>query len=423
MAAPIRTSLLLALLSALAHQAGAQTDPNDCEPYVQQGAVLVCAATGPPRNQLLTATFVAGSVATGETLANAIALEVATAPFGSSSGGFTFTFDSDRRLWNRTASTFGPGFSERALTIGRRKLSAGLNAIGRRYDRFNGLDFSNFTVFRFQGGALSVSASQMELQTSTNTIAGFAHYGLFDRLDVGVAIPYVRVTVRGASRLKDQSGDELQRVNLTAAAEGVGDVAIFGKYRFWQSWRGPDVNTVRHAALAVGVTGRLPTGDREKLLGLGEGRLLVSLIGSAVAGRYSPHLNVGYEVWTNDIEMTRDFQGISTTSVKDQVVYSAGFEFAAHPRVTVIGDLLGRYLRGGGRVGYQPFFFTTNRTGVQGADALVGVPGGFHTVTLAPGIKWNFYRAALLTGHLLVSATQGGLQDRITPVVGVDWGF
>src|SRR5262245_9946448 len=93
-----------------------QTDPDECGPYVLSGTVLQCAASGSLRQQLRTGTFIAGSAATGETLAQALGLEVATAPVGSASGGFVYTFDLDRREWSRTSPTFGPSFAERALT-------------------------------------------------------------------------------------------------------------------------------------------------------------------------------------------------------------------------------------------------------------------------------------------------------------------
>ena len=53
----------------------------------------------------------------------------------------------------------------------------------------------------------------------------------------------------------------------------------------------------------------------------------------------------------------------------------------------------------------------------------MAVPSGFHTVMVAPGAKWNLYGSALLTGSVLITATDGGLRDRVTPVLGIDWGF
>ena len=56
---------------------------------------------------------------------------------------------------------------------------------------------------------------------------------MLDNFDVGVLVPYVRISVNGASRIYGQSNDELQRVLVDASASGLGDIAIFGKYRFW----------------------------------------------------------------------------------------------------------------------------------------------------------------------------------------------
>ena len=51
----------------------------------------------------------------------AIASQLATFPLGSSSGGFTYTFDSSLGTYARSTNSFGPSFAERALTIGRRQ--------------------------------------------------------------------------------------------------------------------------------------------------------------------------------------------------------------------------------------------------------------------------------------------------------------
>jgi hypothetical protein len=136
--------------------ARAQSVSGDCQPYTLKAAVRECAAVGSPLTQLRTGTFIAGSEAVGETLAKAIGLEVATAPVGSSSGGLTWDFDPSTLTGSRRAGTFGPAFSERAVTIGKGKLSAGFNFLHRNYDSIDRLDLGGFDVFRFQGGTLPV---------------------------------------------------------------------------------------------------------------------------------------------------------------------------------------------------------------------------------------------------------------------------
>ena len=59
----------------------------------------------------------------GEAIALTTAVEIATAPLGTSSGGFVFKLDPSTGLLARTTTTFGPAFFERALTSGEGKIS------------------------------------------------------------------------------------------------------------------------------------------------------------------------------------------------------------------------------------------------------------------------------------------------------------
>ena len=385
--------------------------------------VIACEASGSPRAQLLAGTTIAGSEATGQALSQAIALEVATAPFGSSSGGFTFTFESDTRSWRRTAGTFGPAFAERALTIGRNRFAAGFNYLRRVYDNFDELDLDNFEIFRFQGGELPVTSSVFGLETSSDTLAGFAHFGLLDTVDVGLVVPYIRLHIAGNSRLLGTAGQEVQRVRLDSSASGIGDIALFGKVRIIGFGPEPAAGADPHGAVAVAATVRLPTGDDDDLLGLGVTRTHIQGIASATFGRWSPHANIGYEFWSAGIPIPRDFQGLETVSAKDQVHLTAGVEYEINPRFTVIGDVLGRYLRGAGGIGYQDFIFPSNPPSVAGASALVAVPDGLPTVIAAPGFKWNIFGNTLLSGDLLIAVSGRGLRDRFTPVIGIDVGL
>ncbi len=395
-----------------------------CLPRDAVSGVIACTASGSPRAQLQAATFIAGSESTGAILGQAVALEVATAPLGSSSGGFVYTFDEATRGHRRTSTTFGPAFGERALTIGKRKASGGINAIHRSYDEFGGLDLSNFAVFTFRGGTrVAARSADMDLKIETDTIAAFGHYGVLDNLDVAILVPYVRLSLSGTSRIFIDPQSELQRVAVGSSSSGFGDVALFTKYRFMSFGADPVAGTPASGGLAATATIRLPTGDEEKLLGLGVGRGLLSLVGSASLGRWSPHANIGYELWTSRVEVPADFQGLDTLSAKDQIHYGGGVEFEVTRRVTVIGDVLGRYLRGTGQVGYQQFGFPTNQNQILGADALVGDPNGVHSAFVVPGAKWNFFKDALVSVHFIVPVTKTGLRDRFTPVIGIDWGF
>ena len=114
---------------------------------------------------------------------------------------------------------------------------------------------------------------------------------------------------------------------------------------------------------------------------------------------------------------------MSTLSSKGQLHYTAGVEIEATRTVTILGDVVGRYLRGTGQVDYQPYRSPAKSVRLQGADVLVAAPNGVDSVYLAPGVKWNFFQNGLLTVNALISVTKEGLRDRFTPVIGIDWGF
>jgi hypothetical protein len=416
---------LVAVLMAGGSARAQTSEPDACAPYSLSNGVLVCNASGSVRQQLRSATFIAGSQATGEALAQATAVELATAPIGSSSGGFTYRFDPrTQERWSRTSGSFGPSFAERALTIGRGKISGGVNFIHRTYDQVDGLDLEDFAVMRFQGGSLPVTASTMSVETTSTTVAAFGHYGVRDNLDVGVMVPFVGVMTRGEARIFDEAGDELQRVGFDGSANGIGDIAIFAKYRFLHLGPRAGVGADPNADLALATMLRLPSGDPDEMLGLGVTRVSVTFVASVNMRKVTPHVNIGYEFWSGSIDIPVDFRSDSPgIFVQDQVQYAAGTEYELHPRLTVVADLVGRYQRGGARLGYQRYDYPTNRFNVEGAEALIGVPYGFNTVMLVPGAKWNFHDAALLTANVLIAVTNGGLTDRVTPVVGIDWGF
>jgi hypothetical protein len=97
-----------------------------------------------------------GSPAAAEAIALATGLEVSTGPLGTTSGGFVFKLDPTTGLLARTATTFGPSFSERALTTGEGKISAAVTLKPASYGRLGNLPLdtmklavSNATIDEF----------------------------------------------------------------------------------------------------------------------------------------------------------------------------------------------------------------------------------------------------------------------------------
>ena len=344
-------------------------------------------------------------------LASLASLEVSTAPLGTSTGGFTFTFDPLLRMQKRSASSFGPAFAERSLTTGRGKVSVGFNWLPATYQTFDGQDLRNgeFRPAKNVRGfapAPDVNYSSLAVHLSSTTLVAYAHAGVTDDFDLGVAIPWVRVSLDANGGLFNGIGINIAPASIPeTTSSGIGDIAIFGKYRVWRQPQG---------GAAVGVELRLPTGDKNEMRGLDVTRTLISGIWSQ-PGTVSPHANIGYEFWSASVPVYAD----GSVFVKDQFKYAVGIEITAHPLATVVVDLVGRRVRHGGAVGYETFPGPNNSS----IDALVALPEGITQTSLVPGVKINIWRQVLLTGNLLTSLSNKGLRDKVIPVVGIDWAF
>jgi hypothetical protein len=189
------------------------------------------------------------------------------------------------------------------------------------------------------------------------------------------------------------------------SASGVGDVSIFGKYHLWH---------YRGGGLAGEVVVQLPTGDTDEIRGIGVTRTLLSAIWSQ-GGRVSPHVNVGYEYWSDGVPIapSRD------VFAKNQVRYAFGVEYQVHPRATALLDIVGRRQLHGGQIGYV----TLPAPGGGTLDALSGLAQGLNVVSVAPGVKWNVKGNVLITGSVLGSLANNGLRANVIPVLGLDWTF
>jgi hypothetical protein len=359
-----------------------------------------------------------GATHVGEALGLATELEVATAPFGASSGGFVFKLDPSTGLQVRTATTFGPSFAERALTSGEGNVTAGVNFMSAKFDRlgtlaFDGLQLSTVTATSPQAARSGVA----NLAVSSSTVVVSGRMGVTDALDVGVIVPVVTVKVSGTTSLRDGNGNILTFAQGGGVASGLGDIAGLVKYRFFTFGSGePDPG-----GLAVMATMRFPTGDTDNLRGLGITRTLVTFIASSGQGRFRPHVNVGYEWWSKGVAVTSDSTQSSTVTARNQVEYDAGLEFEAAPKFTLLLDLLGGQILGGGKVGFQTD--PSAPAGATSSQSAVSLPEGIRRVELAPGMKVNLKGKLLLSLNALIALQDGGLHARITPMAGIDLTF
>lgn len=375
-----------------------------------------------------------------------IAAQVSSVPLGSSSGGFAYTFDPALGTFSRQSSTFGSAFAERALTAGRSRWNAGFNYQRSSYDTLEGKnlrdgDIRVYLMHQDCCGATNepgqppspffegdLIGNRLDLKLVSSTFSTFMNYGVTDRLDVGVVVPFVSVSMElgvKARVIRLATGENSpihafaggateMTTTESARAQGIGDVLLRSKYRFFDAAGG---------GLAAGVDLRLPTGDADQLLGSGGLQSKVSLIGSMAAGGFSPHANMAYTFSSG-----RDAAPLSVNPERpDEFSYSVGFDTAITERLTFSADVLGRILRDIGRlVPVQrqfPFTRQDGTFGVESFEEFTRRPGDLTLTTAAAGVRYNLRGNLLFSAQVLVPMTKAGLRDAITPVIGLDYSF
>jgi hypothetical protein len=401
---------------------------------------------------------------------------LSTSPIASPSGGFTYTFDPALGTFRRTSDSFGPTFAERALTIGKGKVSVGFGYQHATYDTFEGLnlrqrnrtdDVRGVTFYVRHtdccspgGGTVSqpnglltspafegdLVRADLALNLTTDASVFAVTYGVHDRLDLGVVVPFLHVKMDASvqatiERLSTAAEPEIHSFpdgdsavfTAGGSASGLGDIVLRAKWRALPAAGG---------GLALATDVRVPTGDESNLLGTGGVQAKVYAVGSLSRGAFSPHVNAGYTFST--------VGALPDTRLRDEINVAAGFDWALTPRATLAVDWVGRSLQDAGRLrlAEKTYEYVTGGTGGGGGGGAGGGGGGgggtrppveqiltttrtelkFEDGNLnlsfgSVAFRFSPWRSMLVTAGLLVPLTEAGLRDRVTPIIGIDYGF
>jgi hypothetical protein len=386
--------------------------------------------------------------------------QLANFPLGTSSGGFTFTRDEKLGVYTRRSNSFGPLFTERAQTIGRQQFTAGFNFQYSSFDSFGGESLDDGSI-RFYlphtdccpnvpspsllnpGFEGDIVEAALDLSISTQTYAFFGTFGVTDKLDVGIAIPFSRVSIDATvhativrlSTSNDprihtfEEGSDVSTADFrdSGSASGVGDITLRSKYNFL---------THDRADLSVGFDLRLPTGDAEDLLGTGTTQAEIYLIASSSGERWSPHMNVGFTI-SGSGDTDAEYGGVyQPLGMSHEFNYAGAIEYIANPKLTIIGELIGRSLFDAGTVEPETLSFVFVRQGataIERSDAnpvtgepyeqLALRPGSLNLVLASGGIKFNPAPNMLISASALFPLTSGGLRDSFTFGLGFEFAF
>ena len=312
-------------------------------------------------------------------------VEIATVPLNTPASGFTYRLDPELGIPVRVSDSFGPFFLERSLTSGARRMSFGVGFTQADFNNIDGRSLRDGTLVatasQFVGESQPFDAETLTLRIRTRTATMSATAGLTDRLDVSVAVPFVRVSFSG-ERLDIYRGTPLLQASAVAASSGVGDVVVRGKYNLW-----------RQGASGFAVAGevRLPTGDQDNLLGAGSTIITPRVIGSYEPGVLGFHGSFGAALG-------------GPTSVLD---YGSALTVSAMSRLTLVGEFIGRRIHHGGRLAdvaqAHPTLIDVQTVRLSATDEST-------TRSLVSlGFRWNVAGSGLISGNVLRPISTAGL--------------
>ena len=338
------------------------------------------------------------AIATRDTISKLLVLELATLP-SSSGGGFTYRFDPALGTVIRASDSFGPLFTERSLLAGQGRASFGMSFSSVIYDNIDGRSLrdgtlvSTASVFRGETTPFDIETVSLRIRTDTVTFNGTV--GVTDRFDVSAGIPFIRLNLEG-QRVDNYRGRELLQASGSGSTAGLGDVVLRARYNVYRAGA---------SGMAVGTEVRLPTGDEKDLLGTGSVSFTPRFISSYEDDRVGIHGEVGYT-----------FRGVS-----EALTYAGAVTAVAAPRLTLVGELLGRRLNAVGRLVET----TLPHPRLAGVDTvrLTSSDETADRLLIVGGFKWNIASTWLLTANVLRPLTDVGLNARWVPSVTFDYWF
>jgi len=387
---------------------------SDCGARCQCLLLALCvlsvpwSARGRSLEEALLSTFPAQLRGEGEGLATAFSRSVAASfPVTGTSAACAYRFDPEIDSYRRLDIPLGPVFSERAETVGNRKLSVMAGYVLIPYDELNGEDLDNLVSNDPTQTKNHITICNESLQCEpvlgtarvdlkARILALSATYGITPDLDVSIFFPpFVRTDLRVATsfagpdpRAPASPAYFPYALEQTASetSTGVGDLLLRAKYV---------LSRETPVDLAAGLTLSIPTGDAADFHGTGDTMIGAALYASHVyLTRVEPHVNLRFVLDADKFD-------------RSEFRYSVGADVRLLDWLTLNNDFLGRSdIAASDTVG-QPVFVEVGRADVfQLSTGFKMAPPWHRTLHDVPvlgdvpergvGLPWAWYFNVLL---------------------------
>jgi len=333
----------------------------------------------------------------GTTITQQLSSNVADFPAVSTAPGLTFSYDPNTQLFERSSTTLGPVFVERALTIGRGKFELGVSYLFIDFTELNGKNVDGFSLGpRVGGSGGSITIDNFSLRQ--HVIPLFVTYGITDRWDVNLLVPIIDSSFN--SRVRVGFGGAQFSFATENNGVGVGDIFLRTKYRLFG---------FNQFNVAVGSVMRFPSGNEDKLRGKGDYIVEPFVAASQEYDRFHLHLASGIEVNFDDSDRSRVRygSGVAVDILRQQLALT----------LDIIGS---SNLKTDNVVGSVPSF--GGPPGVPSLPRQFVSPVNTNIIDLGVGLKVNF---GPVTGFFtaFIPITDDGLRADWIPAGGIQIGF
>ncbi|MGC2402058.1 MAG: transporter [Acidobacteriaceae bacterium] len=399
--------------------------------------------------------FQASSVSSLVPVNSEIGVQLSQVPLASPVSGFIFA-----NGVMQEATSFGPVLADRAETIGKRRIFVGLSYEYFDFDKADNVNLKSFGAVythelepsicsTVQGTPCyeapdgtqepiytqDIVGTQNRIDVKVNQVTIVGTYGLWDNLDVSIAVPIVSVRMTMDSSATIYSFEPLPFVHYFSppptiipgetygsssqasfvnnnSAFGIGDLRLRGKYVAWHGAQ-------EKAAVAVGLDLRLPTGDANNFLGSG-GWGLRPFVVYSYSARVSPHATAGLEANGNSVLAgTVTSQPVTAAQLPTVFSYSAGADASVTRWLGVAADYIGTSLLNESRLKTS----TYQDAGGMNHTTITTSTSTVNQANISLGAKVRPVARLLVTGNVLFRLNDAGLHFKPSPLIGVSYVF
>lgn len=324
------------------------------------------------------------------------------------------------------ATGFAPIYTESSATIGEGLFMVGANSSYFNLSQIRGepLDALSFS-FEQDGGGDRINVT-MPFNMEAYTFSVFGAYGITDRLDVSVLLPFMRLTIDNVSTTFSVEGDASgcrygapQDGGLNCSGQGAREVSpalanfvdLSGSETFLESialrakYRFPVGSTAGRVAALVDV--RIPTRGSTSVLGNGNFSTKLLLVGEYDGmASFKPYINAGAQFWNGNTTNRLNLGG--------------GFNQQLTSRLFFAFDLLGQV-----QLERDPFLTSLGETVAAApednrplASSTIPLASYDHTLNAGLGLKVAVKPGLQLYASALFSLLDQGLQSSVVPSIG-----